>query len=380
MSIKFFCSCGKRLKAKDDMAARRTICPACGNPVGVPSLQPTQRGTAAAPLSPLERLAREQRKPVRAVAATANTPELPEEAPRFSPREPALALSPELDPEKIALPQTTGIVLRIPVRRKSRRQWQAWPLETRWHQCLFYPLLAFPLVLGLALLFTIMSGVTVLNWPNIVELPEQEPYLWWLPCVLFPLLLVGYACGFYRCALASALAGEAGEIRWPGYDVLLVLKSTLISLVCFLEGPVLLTGIAYFFWLQGGDPTLGDQLILWELLVVAVAYFCVLFLAVCLGNSLRDANPARLVELIIELGWRGRIIVLGGALLLVGDGLLVLDALGSLQPSSGWLPLFGWWAAGFYLLTLFSRWLGLYCHYHFQLGRRKHTPRCRGAQ
>jgi hypothetical protein len=368
MSIKFFCSCGKRLKAKDAMAARRTICPACGNPVGIPSLQPTQRGTAAASLSPLERLAREQQ--IHAPATTTSTPALPA-SPAVS-HEPALALRSELDPSKLPLPlQTTGILLRAPLRRKLRRKWQAWPLETRWHQSLFYPLLAFPLVLGLALLLTILSGATVLAWPSIVELPEQEPYLWWVPCILFPLLVMGYTCGFFRCVLISALAGEAGEIRWPGYDVLLVLKSTLIAAICFLEGPVFLTGIAYFFWLEGGDPTLADWAILLELLVVAVAHFSVLFLAVCLHNRLRDASPVRLVELIVQLGWRGRIIVLAGALLLVGNGFLILDALGALQKTSGWLPLFGWWAAGFYLATLFFLWLGLYCHYQFELGRRK---------
>ena len=32
MAIKFICSCGKHLKARDEMAARRSVCPACGNP------------------------------------------------------------------------------------------------------------------------------------------------------------------------------------------------------------------------------------------------------------------------------------------------------------------------------------------------------------
>jgi len=364
MSIKFFCSCGKRLKAKDAMAARRTICPACGNPVGIPSQQPTQRGTAAAPLTPFERQARERQALAAAGTSTAAPSVLPELVPPPLSREPALALSSEFDPDKLQVPlQTTGIVLRA-LPRKTQRKWQAWPLETRWHQSLFYPLLAFPLVLGLALLFTIMSGVAVLNWPSIVELPEKEPYLWWVPCIFFPLLVIGYACGFYRCVLASALAGEAGEIRWPGYDVLLVMKSTLLSALCFLEGPALLAGIAYLFWLEGGDAAVADWAILWELLIVAVAHFVVLFLAVCLNNRLRDANPVRLVELIIQLGWRGRAIVLAGSIALVGAGMLMLDSLGSLQPTSGWLPLFGWWAGGFYFLTLYFRWLGLYCRYH----------------
>src|SRR5437016_4971381 len=113
MSIKFFCSCGKRLKAKDAMAARRTICPACGNPVGIPSLQPTQRGTSAAPLSPLERRAREQHKVTAAATSTGDTPAFGQAPPPAASAGPALSLSSELDPEKLPLPlQTTGILLR----------------------------------------------------------------------------------------------------------------------------------------------------------------------------------------------------------------------------------------------------------------------------
>jgi len=55
MSIKFVCSCGKRLRARDEMAARRSMCPRCGAPVGFPSLRPTHSGTVAAPLTPQER-------------------------------------------------------------------------------------------------------------------------------------------------------------------------------------------------------------------------------------------------------------------------------------------------------------------------------------
>src|SRR5947207_10557696 len=56
MTIKFECSCGKHLRARDEMAARRSVCPRCGSPVGIPSLKPTHSGTVAAPLSPLERM------------------------------------------------------------------------------------------------------------------------------------------------------------------------------------------------------------------------------------------------------------------------------------------------------------------------------------
>src|SRR5262249_62050682 len=62
MTIKFTCSCGKRLRARDEMAARRSACPRCGAPVGIPSLQPTHPGANAGPLSPTERLRERQRR------------------------------------------------------------------------------------------------------------------------------------------------------------------------------------------------------------------------------------------------------------------------------------------------------------------------------
>src|SRR5262245_39207423 len=55
MSIKFTCTCGQHLRARDDMAARRSLCPRCGRPVGVPTAQTSQRGAEAGPLSPEER-------------------------------------------------------------------------------------------------------------------------------------------------------------------------------------------------------------------------------------------------------------------------------------------------------------------------------------
>src|SRR5438128_2222312 len=56
MPIKFVCRCGKRLRAQSQMAGRRSACPRCGAPVGVPSLEPTVRGATLGPMSPAERL------------------------------------------------------------------------------------------------------------------------------------------------------------------------------------------------------------------------------------------------------------------------------------------------------------------------------------
>src|SRR5262245_66604635 len=55
MAIKFFCSCGKHLRAREALAGKRSVCPQCGQLVGVPSLQANHRGTVPAPMTPAEK-------------------------------------------------------------------------------------------------------------------------------------------------------------------------------------------------------------------------------------------------------------------------------------------------------------------------------------
>src|SRR5437899_11197063 len=56
MAIRFFCKCGKKLKARDEMAGRRSMCPRCGSPVGIPGLKPTHAGATLGPMSLKDRL------------------------------------------------------------------------------------------------------------------------------------------------------------------------------------------------------------------------------------------------------------------------------------------------------------------------------------
>src|SRR5216684_4501742 len=47
VTIKFTCSCGKHLRARDGLAERRVVCPRCGYLAGVPALKPANpEGTA----------------------------------------------------------------------------------------------------------------------------------------------------------------------------------------------------------------------------------------------------------------------------------------------------------------------------------------------
>src|ERR1700687_6396589 len=99
MTIKFICTCGKHLRARDEMAARRSVCPRCGSPVGIPSRQPTHSGAVAPPLTPLERM-RQARKRAPAPAAPAALQNIPRPAvPRvLDPRLVHLLLSPGTPP------------------------------------------------------------------------------------------------------------------------------------------------------------------------------------------------------------------------------------------------------------------------------------------
>src|SRR2546423_851321 len=99
MTIKFICTCGKHLRARDEMAARRSVCPRCGSPVGIPSLKPTHPGTAAAPMTPLERIRHARHRaplPGPPDAATAPEPAVP-----AAPRPP--------DPRLVRLLTTRGV-------------------------------------------------------------------------------------------------------------------------------------------------------------------------------------------------------------------------------------------------------------------------------
>src|SRR5262245_52201316 len=127
MTIKFICGCGQHLRARDEMAARRSACPRCGAPVGIPSLQPTQAGTVAAPMTPDERRRHARQRALVSSVAPAAAPERPAPG-RPRPR--------DADP----IPVLTN-------REKRRRERAKRELEKTSSQCLLYPLYAWRLCL-----------------------------------------------------------------------------------------------------------------------------------------------------------------------------------------------------------------------------------------
>jgi hypothetical protein len=288
MTIKFVCSCGKRLRARDEMAARRSMCPRCGAPVGVPSGQPAVRGASAGPMTPAER-----------VRARRHLPSPQPFDPSAVAPEPA---APQPFDPGHAEPQ--GARDRPPPRRARGR---GWPLEQHWYESLLYPCRAVPLVLGLAAALTVLTGGLAMGLPEVLDELRAGPAQRWLFCL--PVLLVlplipGYACAFLDCTLASAAAGEARYVRWPAANFGLIMKSAAAWLGCLLAGPVVPAAVGFFYWLDCGDPDILDWLIVAELGILAVGYWLLLLLVVNRRDRLRDANPARVADLVDRLGHR----------------------------------------------------------------------------
>jgi hypothetical protein len=343
MTIKFVCSCGKRLRARDEMAARRSMCPRCGAPVGVPSGRPAVRGVTAGPMTPAERL-----RSRRHVLPKPFDPSAIELEP--APQQP-------VDPGR-------GDGQRARNRPSLPRGRRA--LEQHWYQCLLYPIRAWTLVLGLAAALTVVTGATALVLPEIlVELRggPAERWLWCLPAVPLVLLVPAYVWSFLDCTLMSAAAGDTRDVRWPGADLGLVAKSALSWLVCFLAGPVVPAVAGFFYWLYCGDPDVLDWVILAELGVLAVGYWLLLLLAVSRRDRLLDANPVRVEELVNRLGPRLVLVIFAASLVALAHGYWLLVAVQDLHRNLSPAQLFlGCWLSALFLATFLFRLLGVWCH------------------
>ncbi|MBM4069687.1 MAG: hypothetical protein FJ271_12155 [Planctomycetes bacterium] len=341
MSIRFYCGCGKHLRARDELAGMRTACPVCGQMVGIPSLQALHRG-AAGPVSVEEWEARRRLVPVEAPAANA--------------AEPATTVETEDTPRR-----RFRDLLRGRGRRGKTTQRRMRALEKRWFQCLAFPFQARHLILILAVAFTAMSVVAVVHAPVAIDMSLQGDWRW-LYWGLIPLVVGGYLSGFFHCVLASAAAGDVGFVRWP--DVQDLLRSLLIWLVTFLAGPTLFLGAALLFWFNSGDFAWIDWLIAGELIVVGVGYWLLSLVAVHQADRLRDATPQHVAELVRRLGWRILTAATVASLAVLGHAVTATVAIAALHDNFGYglALLFIMWLSGFFFATFFFRLLGLWCY------------------
>ncbi len=330
MPIKFVCRCGKHLRAREEMACRRSLCPRCGAPVGIPSLQPTHRGTTLGPMSLVEgQLTR---------AALSRS-------------------SRSLKHGRETAPQH-----RLDWRH---RRW----VETHWYQCLLLPRGAWPLVAGLAFVLTVFSGGLALSLPALVnDSRAGGSWLLCLTCLSISLLVFGYGSGFLDGVLDSAMAGEVGYVPWPGRNIMLALKSGVRWLLCFLAGPAVPAGLSILYWIHSGEPGLLDWTIVAELNLVAIGGWFLLLLAVHQQGRLRDLNPVRVVELIHRLGHRLVALAVLTAAVAVAHAWLASVGLEKLHQDEalGWLWLFLSWASGMFFAAFLFRWVGVWFYWHVQ--------------
>jgi hypothetical protein len=357
------------------------MCPRCGNPVGIPSLQPTNPGSLLGPMTLEERLkARRQSKPTELTSGKGTPGEpsmgaMPTPPPRLPAKHnchtggvgmPPNPSAPQSQPVAIVAPFFRTSLVRLTFSRKERSNRRR-GLETHWCQCLLFPLRALTLIFALAVALTVMTGIAFvlvsergglaaeLTWDSLARL------LW----LAIPVLIVGYTCGFLDCTLASAAVGEMPMVRWPGRNVSLALRSLVTWVACFLAGPIVPAGILFLYWSQCGDPELVDWLIWAELVVVGIGYWLLAIVAVSLRDRLRDANPVQIIVLVRRVGFRLLIAALVAALVFLGYGVLALNAIELLHKEvSGLLFLAGYWFSALFLAAFLFRLLGVWCYQH----------------
>jgi hypothetical protein len=245
--------------------------------------------------------------------------------------------------------------------RRRRRRIPTWNLERYGLECLAYPFhepqllawagggLGLGTAIGAALFLFLTSSV-----------PETGllllPIFGWVP-----LCTVDVVCGFWNCVIASALIGEAGVVRWPGANLPRILQGLGRCLWCLIAGPMLPIAAGIYFWLNAGELTTLDWLILLELAFLAATYWLFALVAVVKNDTILAAIPSAVVRLVRELRWYSLWAAgLMCAWLLV-HGLWLLDAAKELHHfvGFGWISLWLCSASAFYWMTCLLRWMGL---------------------
>lgn len=378
MAIKFFCKCGKKLKARDEMAGRRSMCPRCGCPVGIPGTKPTHGGAILGPMSIQDRLRFWKTHLPSETLPKSLLPDEPDnsfsrDAQRSAhpdssskpPSEPEPKPKPaEKPPAIFDAPLDRALVRQVLQARRAVGQPRERRLETRWYECLLYPFRAWPLVFGLSGAVALCAGLTALVHRQTQEFTQGITaiviYALWASV---PFMILSYSCGFLDCVMAGALAGEFRHVRWPGRNLGLALKSCLTWAVCFLAGPIVPIALALTFWLQAGEMQIIDWLIMAELVIVAFSYWILVLLTVNAKDGFRFSNPMWVTELVGRLGWRSIGVVVGAAVAALVHIWAAIAALTDLQRdhSGGWMALILCSWSGMFWATFLFRWLGIWC-------------------
>lgn len=361
MTIKFVCVCGKRLRAREEMASRRSACPRCGRPIGIPSLRPTHREGIAKPLTPTERWAR--RRSGQPVDARDN----PTPRPALS-REPASPPPCTVGPVPPPRPLDPTMVRQVapPTRRANRLLAPTRPqTERRWYEYLSFPVRAGLYVLVVGLVLTGVTGCLVLLLPEVLQMQGDlaQRTIWLLPALFVLVIAAGYAFALLDGALTTGCAGKPAALCWPGWNMRLALHAAGRWLACLLAGPILGLYAALRYWMYCGEPEPLDWLILAEIGGLSLGYWLLLLVAVAQRGRLLDAAPVRVALLLADLGPRALPVVTFAGVVLLAHCLGIFYAIGRLHGHfHAWLILAGCYWSVVFLAVLLCRWLGLWCY------------------
>ncbi len=307
MSLSVTCACGTRLRAHTALARRWSVCPVCGLSVD---------------LRPPERTPRDD----------------PPDADRYVLAPPPPLAAPE-NPRPDSLPGLPGRAAG-----RSRSSGRAVP------DGVWAALVALPLVL------TVLTAVVRAQWLE----GDGSAEGWFLVLTAAPLLIVfGYTFGTFQSLMSGAARGSRAQRYWPGGNVARLARSARDGVFAILAGPAMFALAAVLFWIECGDLTWVDELILAQLGLATVAAWLLGFTALTLDGQPRDALPAGVVRTAWRLGRGGSAVLLVGSAGIVWLGSWALGLLEETHRSVGsWVTLLVcwagllWWTAGvLYLLA-----------------------------
>ena len=342
MTIKFVCGCGKRLRARDDMARMRVLCPGCGTFVGVPALEPTVAGGQRA-MSPQERIRHG----------------------RNDPPPPEVVAAERILRDVMAGPKEAGRRVRLRASTGPRLP-RTGHLEQHWYEFLHYPLSAWRLCLALAVGLTVLSAGLLVWLPTRIDTAEPAgdwgTRAFYVGGMAVALLIAGLPCTFLERVLASATSGEVDDIVWSGNVFTTFASAGARWLAAFLAGPAILAVVGWLYW-QRCEDSLWDKFVLVEIGLVGVAYFILALAALADRGRWRDLNPLAVADLAHRLRRRA-LAVVAAALGVLALGLLMLAGVADVHRGEfrGWLMLTGGWFVAVFAGTFFARLLGVWCY------------------
>jgi hypothetical protein len=378
MAIEVVCDCGKRLKAPDWMAGRRTQCPACWVAVQIPKRRWINVGRLAGTFTrhrssarrsdskhevPNDRSQTAPSAPSRSSSASSALP-----ADRYVAQlvkgQPSGAASSTFVPSRGVGDgddyRPDSVVLRTQPRWVKLLPDRG---EQQWYHSLLFPFGKLPVFFRLGFLLAILTTNSLILWLSLErESPSKGPIVVCLAaCVCGLFFVLGHTFHYFNAILEMAAHGKTRHEPGIGCSALGALVSCGHWLGCFVMGPALLFGAALGYWLYCGDLSVIDWMILIELCYAGVGWWLIALLLTNLDDTLRVASPGQIVRTVLIMRWETAGLTALAAVVVLGHFFFAAYAISQLYvtPLSSFPLLWACWSSGLYLTAFMFRRLGL---------------------